>query len=68
MNNEVLVLPSNFGWDNEYFRAVVYDDGSMNLFDGPGVVEDDKTAVFRISTENMKPFVKWLNKRIEAQK
>jgi hypothetical protein len=68
MNNEVLILPSNFGLDDDDFRAVVYDDGSMTLFDGPGVVEDENTVFFRVSAENMKPFVEWLNKRMEAEK
>ena len=68
MKSEVLILPSNFGWDDEYFRAVVYDDGSMGLFDGSGVVEDDKTALFSVSAENMKPFVEWLNNRMKEEK
>lgn len=68
MNNEVLILPSNFGLKGEDFRAVVYDDGSMTMFDGSGVVQDENTVFFRVSSENMKPFVEWLNKRMETEK
>lgn len=64
----MLILPSNFGLHNEDFRAVVYDDGSMTMFDGPGVVRDENTVFFRVSTENMKPFVKWLNERMDEEK
>lgn len=68
MNNHVLILPSNLGLDDDNFRAVVYDDGSMTLFDGPSVVEDDNAVSFHVSPQNMKPFVEWLNKRMEAEK
>ncbi|MFR6586129.1 hypothetical protein [Lacticaseibacillus rhamnosus] len=67
MNDEVLTLASNFDFADENFRAVVYDDGSMTLFNGPNVVQDDNTSVFHISSKNMKPFVDWLNKRMEAR-
>lgn len=68
MNNHVLILPSNLGLDNEDFRAAVYDNGSMTLIDGPSVVEDGNAVFFHVSPQNMKPFVEWLNKRMEAEK
>ena len=67
MNEEVLTLASNLNFPDENFRAVVYDDGSMTLFDGPNVVQDENTAFFHVSPENMKPFVEWLNRRMEAR-
>lgn len=67
MNDEVLILASNINFPDENFRAVVYDDGSMTLFDGPNVVQDENTVFFHVSPQNMKPFVEWLNKMMEAR-
>lgn len=67
MNDEVLKLASKFHFPDENFRAVVYEDGSMALFDGPNVAQDENTSFFHVSPKNMKPFVEWLNKMVEVR-
>ena len=66
MNDQVLILPSNLGLHNEDFRVVVSDDGSMTMFDGPGVAQPVQTLMDEMKKENKdKSLISSLNIKID---